>query len=298
MELRHLHTLVVLAEERHFGRAARRLHVVQSAVTRTLQALEVEVGTVLFDRDTRRVLLTPAGEVLVKRARALLLEAEKAARECRDVGEGKIGVLRIALAGLSGVGCLPEALRVFREKHPTIDIELCRMNSAMQVSALSKGEIDLALTHTPLADEKVSLDPVEEQSLYTILPEDHALAKSPSAPWSALEDETHIVLSRAIEPEVFRTFGAQLGALGIRRPKMVEVDDIGLMFTLVAAGLGVSHVPEDMIRIGFQGVVAIPTEPLVALTLYAARSKEHGSPFADALFASLVGSDARRASRQ
>jgi len=287
MDLRHLQALVVLAEERHFGRAARRLHVVQSAVTRTLQSLEDEVGTRLIDRDARRVTLTPAGETLVQRARAILTSADRAARECREVGEGKVGTLRIALSGLSGIGCIPEALRAFQKQHPTITIELSRMSSAAQVAALVEGELDLALTHVPLADDRIRLHRLQHQRLYAILPTDHPAAKNPVVSWSSIEGDVHIVLARSVEPEVFRTFGNVARNQGMPHARVIEVEDVSLMFALVAAGLGVSHLPEDAIRIGFRGIVALPIDPAVAVPLYAARALENRNFLTDELLAAL-----------
>lgn len=293
MDLRHLQALVVLAEERHFGRAARRLHVVQSAVTRTLQSLEDEVGTRLLDRDVRRIMLTPAGETLVQRARVILSAADRAARECREVGEGKVGTLRIALSGLSGVGCLPEAMRAFQNQHPAITIELSRMSSAAQVAALVEGGLDLALTHVPLADDRIRLQRLQQQRLHAILPTDHPAAKNTVVPWSSIEDDVQIVLSRSVEPEVFRTFGDVARRNGMPHAQVIEVEDVSLMLALVAAGLGVSHLPEDAVRIGFRGVVALPIEPAVAVPLYAARAAERRSPLADELLAALLTSNER-----
>jgi DNA-binding transcriptional LysR family regulator len=287
MELRHLQALVVLAEERHFGRAARRLHVVQSAVTRTIQGLEDEVGTVLFHRDRRRVVLTPAGEALLVRARALLEAADRAARECREVGEGHVGTLRIALSGLSGVGLLPEALAAFRERRPQVAVELRRMSAAAQVSALGEGEIDLAVSHVALEDDRLRVERLRPQRLYTILRAGHPLAAGRAVPWSELEGEVHVVLSRGVEPEVFRTFERVAKNLGARRLKFVEVDDVSHMFALVAGGLGVSHLPEDGARVGFRGVVALPIEPAVKVPLFAALAKEGASPLAAELLSLL-----------
>jgi LysR family transcriptional regulator, benzoate and cis,cis-muconate-responsive activator of ben and cat genes len=278
MDLRHLQALVVLAQERHFGRAARRLHVVQSAVTRTIQALEAELGTPLFERDKRQVTLTAAGQVLLVRAQEILSVTELAAQECRAVGQGKRGALRVALSGLSGVGPLPRALARFRRTHPAISIELIRMRSADQVTALLEKRIDLAVSHWSLAHAKLRVTPLQTQRLQAVLPAEHRLACAPAVAWTDLLQEVHVVLSRAIEPEVARAVQELLGDPPAPGPSLIEVDDISLMFTLVAAGLGISHLPEDAARIAFPGVVAVPIEPTVRLTLMAAHVKSTPSP--------------------
>lgn len=287
MDLRHLQALVALAEERHFGRAARRLHVVQSAVTRTIQALEDEVGTPLFVRDKRRVLLTPAGEVLLQRARGILDAADRATRECREVGEGRLGTLRIALSGVSGVGRVSDALAAFRPRHPAVSIELSQRSTAAQISGLCEGELDLAISHVPPEHDAIQVDRLQDQRLYAIVPASHPLAAGPTVTWAALEDEVHVVLSRSVEPEVFRTFTQVARSRGRRWPTFVEVEDVSLMFVLVAAGLAVSNLPEDAVRLGFRGVVALPVEPPVTVPLYAAHAKERASPLVGELLALL-----------
>lgn len=167
---------------------------------------------------------------------------------------------------------------------------LRRANSAAQVSALLDDELDLALSHVPLADDRIRLEPVQEERLYAILPENHSAAKGHSVSWAMLEGETHIVLSRSVEPEVVRTFQDVARNQGERRPKIIEVEDVSLMFTLVAAGLGISHLPEDAIRLGFRGVVALPIAPAVSVPLYAARAIESRSPVAEALLTLLRSS--------
>jgi DNA-binding transcriptional LysR family regulator len=287
MELRHLQTLVVLAQERHFGRAARRLHVVQSAVTRTIQALEHEVGVALFERDRHGVRLTAAGEVLLQRAHQILGAVEGANREAREVGAGRLTRLRIAMSGLSGAGCLPEALEAFRRRHPAVSIELVPLSSAEQVAALRRGEIELALSNMPLADDSLALEMLYQQPLFAILPAAHRLSRRKAVSWNSLEGEVHIVLARAIEPEVFRAFTAISRSQGQPWPTVVEVEDVSLMLVLVAAGLGISHLPQDATRIQFAGVVARPIEPSVQIGLFAAFAPGAHAPLVGELLAEL-----------
>lgn len=287
MDLRHLQTLVILAEELHFGRAARRLHVVQSAVTRTLQDLEEKVGAQLLHRSKRRVELTPAGEALARRAREILAAADQAAVECRCVSEGKLGRLRIAVAGLGGLGYLPEALRTFRRQHPAVEIELARMGTAEQVTALLGGRLDVAFTHAPILDDDIVAEPLFEERLLAILPDDHPCSRAPKIRAERMLDEVVAILSRASEPEIYRSLAAYAHREDVPMPRVIEVEDVAFMLTLVAAGLAVSHLPESAARIGYRGVVAIPVDPVYSVTLFAMRRKEHASPVAELLIGAL-----------
>lgn len=289
MDLRHLQTLVALAEELHYGRAARRLHVVQSAVSRTIQDLEEEVGAQLFHRTKRRVELTAAGEVLVRRAREILDAADRAAAECRRVSEGKLGRLRIGVAGLSGLGHLPEALRAFRRKYPDVEVEISHMGTAAQIEALGGGRIEVAFTHVPLEDDAILAEPLRREPLCAILPADHELAQAKSVPAGRVLHETVAILSRASEPEIFHALTEHARALGVPMPRMIEVEDVALLMTLVAAGLAISHLPEGEARIGYRGVVAIPIEPAYTTTLVGVQRKDPRSPLAEALLAEMRG---------
>jgi DNA-binding transcriptional LysR family regulator len=289
MDLRHLQTLVALAEELHYGRAARRLHVVQSAVSRTIQDLEEEVGAQLFHRTKRRVELTAAGEVLVRRAREILDAADRAAAECRRVSEGKLGRLRIAVAGLSGLGHLPEALRAFRRKYPDVEIEIGHMGTAAQIEALGGGRIELAFTHVPLDDDAIVAEPLRTEALCAMLPADHAMAGAKSVPAERLLHAVVAIPSRSSAPEVFRALAAHAASQGVPMPRVIEVEDISLMMTLVAAGLAISHLPEGEARIGYRGVVAIPVEPAYTTTLFGVQRKDPRSPLAEALLAEMRG---------
>src|SRR5690348_10520802 len=99
MELRHLRAFVAVAEERHFGRAADRLHMAQPPLSQQIRRLEAELGVELLHRTTRRVELAPAGEVLLERARGILADADAAADDARRAAEGEVGRLAIGFTG-------------------------------------------------------------------------------------------------------------------------------------------------------------------------------------------------------
>jgi len=298
MDLRHLQTLVVLAEELHYGRAARRLRVAQPAVTRTIQDLEGDVGVLLFQRSKRKVELTPAGERLVERAREILAAVDRAALECRLVGEGKVGRLRIASIDLVSVGFLPEALRRFRERYPEVEIELSRMSSIEQIPALREGRVDLAFEGLPTAHADMVVERVTSERLCAILPEGHELARDPPVRAERLYRETCVILRRASEPELHRTFFEMARRLGVPDPRVIEADDASTMLTLVAAGLAVSQLPEGAMRLLFRGLVAVPLEPAVVVGMHAIHRKGPPSPLISAFLDDVRATQRPRARRR
>ena len=119
MNLRHLRCFVAVGEELHFGRAARRLHVEQSPLSRTIRQLEADLGVTLLERMPRSVCLTPAGQVFLEEARRVLLTLEQARTKARAVAAGLQGTLRIALTGCAGQVRLPALLALCREEAPS-----------------------------------------------------------------------------------------------------------------------------------------------------------------------------------
>ena len=126
MEFRHLRCFTVLAEELHFGRAAQRLAMTQPPLSLNIQQLEASVGARLFERNSRGVSLTAAGEAFLPKAIALLEQAAQAAREARDVGQGLAGQLQIGFAGTVLYRGLPQMLRDFAAGAPAFAAGVAR----------------------------------------------------------------------------------------------------------------------------------------------------------------------------
>src|SRR5262245_28708444 len=136
MELRHLRYFVVLSEELHFGRAARRLSISQPPLSVAIQQLESAVGAQLFERNSKEVRLTPAGQALQASARQLLRQAQEAALEARDVAQGLAGRLRIGFVGAMLYRGLPQALGHFQQQFPAVRVTLSELNSREQIVEL------------------------------------------------------------------------------------------------------------------------------------------------------------------
>ena len=131
-----LRSFVAVAEELHFGRAAARVHIVQPALSRQIRALEEELGVRLFERDRRRVALTPAGAVFLEEARSLLEQVARAVEAAQRADRGELGSLRIGYVPAMVSTGLPEMVRRFRERYPDVDVQLQEMTPAMQVESL------------------------------------------------------------------------------------------------------------------------------------------------------------------
>ena len=144
MDLRHLRYFVAVAEEEHFGRAAKRLHIVQPALSMQIRSLEEELGGPLFQRTSRRVVLTEAGKILPADARRLLAQADRVRTDVRRSLKGEIGSVRIGFVGATVFGDeLIDDLRRFRQFRPDVEVYLNGVAPQQQAEALLNGELEV-----------------------------------------------------------------------------------------------------------------------------------------------------------
>jgi DNA-binding transcriptional LysR family regulator len=148
MEFRHLRYFLVLAEELHFGRAAQRLAISQPPLSTNIQQLEASVGAKLFTRNSKAVQLTEAGRAFVPQARALLEQAQQAARHARDVADGLAGSLQMGFVGTMLYRGLPGLLKSFQAQHPRLRLTLKELSSSDQLIELAHERLDLGFVHT------------------------------------------------------------------------------------------------------------------------------------------------------
>ncbi|MEU9343666.1 LysR family transcriptional regulator [Streptomyces sp. NPDC048278] len=244
MDLRQMEVVVAVADAGGFTAAARRLHVVQSAVSGTVRALERELGTPLFTRTTHRVGLTPAGEAFVPAARQALRAAELA-REAVDAAKGELRG-RVTVGTMQGVWAnLHHALAALRAEHPRV---LVRLRQAAVVDirqALREGTVDLAV---------VALDRQQQRGLVTRLlaREEMVLVASPRRSLTTNGAGGTVDLAGIAElPQVEFTPGWAIRdaadrafrAAGVERATTFEVNDIVAASELVRADLGVCIMP-------------------------------------------------------
>ena len=150
IELRPLRQFVAVAEELHFGRAARRLAMTQPPLTQAVQGLERALGVQLFERSKRTVALTPAGHALLEEARRLLRAAAALPAAVQAAALGRSGRLRLAFVSSIAYGPLPLWLRRFREAHPGVELQLREATLDVQLAAFAADDIDAGFVlHAP-----------------------------------------------------------------------------------------------------------------------------------------------------
>ena len=260
MEFRHLRYFLVLAEELHFGRAARRLSMSQPPLSLNIQQLEASVGARLFTRSSKSVALTAAGLAFVPAARALIEQAGQAARLAHDVAQGMAGSLSIGFAGTMLYSGLPGILERFQAQHPLLRLMLKELSSSEQLVELAHDRLDIGFVHTTRVPPELSQILVSSQALVGCLPAGHRLAQQATLSLKALQGEPFAVVSRAVSPDYHeRILGICLEA-GFDPEIRFDLRHWLSVVSLVSQGMGVALVPAALSRSAMAGTVFMPLD--------------------------------------
>jgi DNA-binding transcriptional LysR family regulator len=255
MDLRQLRYFVAVAEERHFGRAAQRLHMTQPPLSMQIKALERELGVELLERSSRRVALTDAGRAFLERAITILGAVEEARDVARGAERGTRGRFEVGFISSASLSLLPPSIRLFRERFGAVELELKELTSAQQIDALYEGGIRAGLVRLPLRAPGIRFEPVLEERLVVAVPSGHALEDFERVPLQAVADLPLIFFTRQLIPgfhaqivELFRRVGAF--------PRVAQhAVHLQTIVGLVASGVGIAILPASAERVGREGVV-------------------------------------------
>lgn len=242
MELRQLEHFVLLADELHFTRAAGRLHIVQSALSASIRALESDLGTPLFHRSTKQVQLTEAGRALLPEARRTLRAAAVARETVAAVQGLTTGRLVVGFMQASYSYDLPGLLRRFHTAHPKVHLRLRQAPSAELVEGVRTARLDLAFV--AIGDRPpggVAVRTLSAGPMPLACPPGHRFAAAGPVPLAEVAGEPFVDFgpgwgARTATDDLFR-------AAGLERLTAFEVNDIPLFTDLVGQGLGVGFVP-------------------------------------------------------
>jgi DNA-binding transcriptional LysR family regulator len=247
MELRHLRYFVAVAEERHFGRAAARLHVAQPPLSRQIRALETELGVQLLHRTTRRVEVTPAGELLLDRAHSILTALQDAAEDCRRAARGEAGRLSMGFTGSTTYGLLPVVANALREGLPAVELELHgEMLTPAQIAGLMDETLDLALLRPPVRERALKVDVIRSEPLIAALGSGHRLAALDAVPLAELAEDPFITYPSHFRSVVHDAVEEACAAHDFLPRVVMEASETSTLVSFVAAGVGVALVPASV----------------------------------------------------
>lgn len=276
MELRQLRYFMAVADELHFGRAARRLHMSQPPLSVQVGRLEREVGVPLFDRSTRRVTLTPAGLHLQERARRILDEVDAVRGEMRDYVDGLAGQLTAGFVSSANYTVLPEVVRLFRSRRDRVTLSLVPLTSGEQIDRLRDGTLDVGLVRdeSALSDARAPeliTEVVFEERLVMCVPVTHGLASRAEVTAAEILEVPMIAYPRSLMPgyvdRVHEVLGITPGAMRIAEEVVHQETALGF----VAAGVGASILPESVRQLVPPSIAVIPLAGSPTTRLMAAR---------------------------
>ena len=247
MDPRKLRYFLAVAEELHFGRAARRLNISQPPLSMQIRALEDELGALLFTRDRRNVALTEAGRVLLVEARNVLLQIDHARNAVQRAARGEVGRLAIGFITPVEYNVLPPLLGEFRRSYPGISLSLREVMTDQQLAELESGTLDVGLLTAPVDRPTLCCHRVWRERMIVAIPAVHALARS-TAPISVrrLASEQFVMFPRSIAPALYDDVIQFCRGGGFSLTIAQEVAQSHTIISLVSAGLGLAIVPESM----------------------------------------------------
>jgi DNA-binding transcriptional LysR family regulator len=259
MDLHQLRCFVAVAEELHFGRAARRLDMLPSALGRHIRLLEESLGTRLLLRTTRSVHLSQDGAALLDDARSLIAKADELGRQFQERGRKRVRALRIGAIDTAAAGLVPMLLHDFRKSHPDVIVHLLEDKTIRLLPRLLSGAIDLALVRPPERhDKRLEFFPLFHETAVVAVPSGHVLAGRRRLSIQALAGQPLIVPDRRSRPHSHDLTVKLFGEAGLR-PTIAQVAaEKQTIVNLVAAEIGLAIVPRWASRLAVPGVRYIP----------------------------------------
>lgn len=265
MDFRQLRYFVAVAEELSFSAAARRLHVSQPPLSMQVKSLEDELGATLLHRTKRHVELTEAGSLFLDQARRALLHLERAGDVVRQALQGEAGEIRVAFtASVPMFEAFPRIVQTFRSRHPSARADLLHMSTGQQLQALADRGIDVGFLRPSILfcpPPNIRVLTLWSDRLMAALPAGHRLAqKDTPLPMAALSSESFILFPRGLGCGLFEHVSVLASRAGFALQIGQEAREGATIVGLVAAGMGVSILPETYAKTGIPGVVYRPLD--------------------------------------
>ena len=279
MELRHLRYFVAVAEQLHFRHAAEIMHVAQPALSQQIKQLEEEIGVTLFERSRHKVHLTPAGKAFYENAQRILKQADRAVMKARKVEFGDAGTIRIGFVSTAAIRVLPIAMKKLQRQVPLAEVELNELAAGEQVDGLYRGQLDIGFVHAKLSQDVLKTMVVARDRLIVAVPASCKLARCRRVDLKDLASWTAIMPAGHSSSGFYEQVRMAYQRAGVRPERVHNTRLLQTGLLLVAAGLGVSLVPESFHSIHVKGVVykKLQVEPPIS-ELVAVWRRDNPSP--------------------
>jgi LysR family hydrogen peroxide-inducible transcriptional activator len=262
VNLRDLAYLVAVADHRHFGRAAEASYVSQPTLSTQIKKLETELGVPLVERNPRHILLTPAGEQVVARARAMLQQADDIRRVAQQARDPEAGSIRLGLFPTLAPYLLPHVVPAVHARFPNLELLLVEEKTEVVLTRLRSGELDAGVLALPVNHDGLHLQRLFTEEFVLAVPADHPLAAGGGpVDLSVLATEDLLLLE---EGHCLRDQALEVCRLsGSRERRGFRATSLETLRQMVAAGVGVTLLPELAVQ------PPVPTSPDITLLRFA-----------------------------
>lgn len=280
IELRHLRYFAAVAEELHFGRAAKRLHIAQPPLSQQIRRLEELLGYQLLIRTSRAVKLTSCGEALLERAGRSMDRIREDLEYVRRVGRGETGYLRVGFIGSGMLTSLPTLLREYRTKYPNVELRLGEFYTSNLVTAIGDGSVDVGFLRDGGPNTDLQVEPLLEERFVIVIPKLHRLADRTRIRIPDLRDEPFVFFPRAAGQTAWDRTVTLCEREGFRPRIVQEAPHWVTILSLVGAGIGVTIAPACIRTIAPKTVSCRPVSVQGASFIELAYRRGESSPVA------------------
>jgi DNA-binding transcriptional LysR family regulator len=258
MDLRHLRYFIAVAEELHFTKAAKRLHIAQPPLSRQIRELEEELGVTLLNRTRHHIELSDAGRVFLEKAKQILLATDSAVVEAQRAQRGEIGKLAVGFFEQTAYTLLPPILRAFQERFPAVEVQLRWFPVVGQVEALMRGDVDIAFVRPVVDLEELSKELLLKEPFVLAVPSTHPFAERDVLSIADCANERIINYTRNLAPDYHAGITRACALAGFIPKSSLEVGQVYTALGLVSSGVGIAFVPSSVQRIRFDNLVYKP----------------------------------------
>ncbi|GAB2182451.1 LysR family transcriptional regulator [Denitratisoma sp. agr-D3] len=280
MEVRQLKYFLTVAEELNLGRAALRLHISQPPLTRQIQQLEEELGTLLFLRTPKGVELTEAGRLLQEDAANILSLMHRASERTQLAGSGHLGRIDVGIFGSAMLNVIPRLLLTFRNRYPGVVMALHSLNKTQQIEALREKRLTIGFNRIIPESGDIQVEKVLVEPILVAVNRNNALSQLDEIPMAEIASQPLIVYPNQSRPNFADDIISLCHNEGFQPNVVQEVEDVVTAVALVSSGFGLSMVPASGANLKLPDVVYLPLKkvPTPSIDLSCVYRKDDRSP--------------------
>lgn len=277
IQTRQLRYFIAVAEEKHFGRAAERLLMAQPPLSQQIKQLETSLGVTLLTRTTRSIQLTPAGELLLLQGRRIIDELDTLEKNVSRVGAGLDGLVHVGFTGAATYGIMPRVVREAALSCPGIVLDVSGEHlTPSLVDGLLSHRFDVAILRPPVTSHEIDYMRAASEPLVAAVSAESDLARRERLTLNDLADRDFVGYppNSAVAQSITAAFHSRE-----KYPRIVQTArETSTLLSLVAAGFGVSLVPESATSLQIGGTVYIPVDDAPNAELAVAWRRNESTP--------------------